>query len=133
MTQDESLLVEELLLAWHRWQDCYSVQLGLPRCDPTCRDYQIPTASLSDKERGEITDAKIWKRNGEAVDVCVDTLSWQQRAAIQTSMRNKRAGFEVFKNPRFEPVEVHYLYQSAKEDLYPKFVVRGLIKVMEAV
>jgi hypothetical protein len=131
MTQDESDQVEDLLIAWHRWQDSYRPQLGAPRCSPTCREYEIPTASLDAKERAEITDAKIWKRNGEAVDVCVDSLSWQQRAAIQTNMRNKRAGFEVFKNPRFAPAEIHYLYQAAKEDLFPRFVTRGLIKVME--
>lgn len=132
MTQDESALIEDLLLAWHRWQDCYSPQLGMPRCSPTCREYEIPTASLDAKERAQITDVKIWKRNSEAVDVCVDTLAWQQRAALQTSLRNKRAGFEVFKNPRFAPAEIHYLYQSAKEALLPQFVTRGLVKVMEA-
>lgn len=133
MTQDDSLLVEELLLAWHRWQDSYKPALGLPRCDPTCRDCEIPSTNQTSAERAEAVDAKIWKRNSEAVDVCVDALSWQQRAAIQTSMRNKHAGFEVFKNPRFAPAEIHYLYQSAKEDLYPRFVVRGLIKIVEAV
>jgi hypothetical protein len=132
MTQDQSEQVEELLIQWHRWQDSYQPSLGAPRCSPTCREYQIPTASLSNKERAEITDAKIWKRNSEAIEACMDSLSWQQRAAIQTSMRNKRAGFEVFTNPRFAPAEIHYLYQGAKEKLLPQFVTRGLIKVMEA-
>lgn len=129
MTQDESEQVEELLIQWHRWQDSYQPALGAPRCSPTCREYEIPTASLSDKERAEITDAKIWKRNSESVDVCVDTLAWQERAALQTNLRNKRAGYEVFKNPRFAPAEIHYLYQSAKDKLLPQFVTRGLIKV----
>jgi hypothetical protein len=133
MTQDESVMVEDLLLAWHRWQDSYQPALGLPRCDPTCRDCEIPTTFMTAQEKSEAVDAKIWKRNSEQVEACVEGLSWQQRAAIQTEMRNKRSGFDVFKNPRFAPAEVHYLYQSAKEDLYPKFVVRGLIKVMEAV
>lgn len=132
MTQDQSAQVEDLLLAWHRWQDCYSEKLGMPRCSPTCREYEIPTASLSPQARADIADAKIWKRNSEAVDICVDTLDWKQRAALQTNLRNKRAGFEVFRNPRFAPAEIHYLYQSAKEYLLPQFVARGLIKVMEA-
>lgn len=132
MTQDESNQVEDLLIGWHRWQDCYSPQLGMPRCSPTCREYEIPSAKLTDQERSEIVDMKVWKRNGESVDVCVDSLTWQQRAAIQTNMRNKRAGYEVFKSPRFTECEIHYLYQSAKDDLFPKFVTRGLIKVMEA-
>ena len=129
MTLDESQQIETLLIAWHRYQDCFSPQLGMPRCSPSCREYEIPTARLSDAERAEIVDAKIWKRNSEQVEVCVQTLQWQERAALQTVMRNKRAGYEVFRNPRFAPAEIHYLYQSAKERLHPQFVARGLVKV----
>lgn len=86
-------------------------------------------AKLDAKERAEISDIKIWKRNSEQVEVCVDTLQWQERAVLQTIMRNKRIGAEVFRSPRFEPAEVHYLYESAKEKLHPQFVTRGLIKV----
>lgn len=121
--------IEELLIAWHRWQDSYQPALGAQRCSPSCREFEIPEAKLTDKERAELADAKIWKRNSETVEVLVEALSWQQRAAIQTTMRNKRAGAEVFKNPRFAPAEIHYLYQSAKESLFPHFVARGLIKI----
>jgi hypothetical protein len=134
MTQDQSEQVEELLLAWHRWQDSYRPQLGAPRCSPTCREYEIPAKSQTDQERSEAVDAKIFKRNGETVDACVDALPrWEHRAAIQTSMTNKRAGYSVFKNPRLTPEQSHEFYQEAKSLLLPKFVTRGLIKVMEAV
>jgi hypothetical protein len=129
MTQDELEQIENLLVAWHRWQELYVPLLGHARCDPTCRDYIIPDTGVTDKERGEAVDAKIWKRNSEAIEVCVDTLTWQERAVLQTVMRNKRAGYEVFRNPRFAPAEIHYLYQSAREKLYPQFVARGLIKI----
>lgn len=120
------------MLAWHRWQDCYSVQLGMPRCSPTCREYEIPTKHQTDQERSEAVDAKIFKRNGETVDACVDTLpTWQHRSSIQMSMANKRAGYSVFSNPRLTPEQSHEFYQEAKEILLPKFVTRGLIKVME--
>jgi hypothetical protein len=46
-------------------------------------------------------------------------------------MTNKRAGYSVFSNPRLSPEESHQYYQDAKELLLPKFVTRGLIKVME--
>jgi hypothetical protein len=132
MTQDESAQVEDLLLAWHRWQDCYSEKLGLPRCSPTCREYEIPARSQTDQERSEVVDAKIWKRNSEAVDVCVDALPrWEHRASVQMSMTNKRAGYSVFSNPRLSAEESHQYYQDAKELLLPKFTARGLIKVME--
>lgn len=131
MTEDQSEQVEELLLAWHRWQSVYSENLGLPKCSPTCREYEIPVSRhQTDRERSEISDAKIWKKNSEAVEACVDALPmWQHRAAIQTSLTNKRAGYSVFKNPRLTPEESHQYYQDAKEILLPKFVTRGLIKV----
>lgn len=133
MTQDQSEQVEELLLAWHRWQDSYRPSLGAPRCSPTCREYQIPTKSQTDQERSEAADAKIFKRNGETVDACVDALpTWQHRAALQTSLTNKRAGYSVFSNPRLTAEESHQYYQESKELLLPKFMARGLVKIMEA-
>lgn len=133
MTQDQSEQVEELLLAWHRWQDSYTPALGAPRCSPTCREYEIPAKHQTDQERSEAVDAKLFKRNGETVDACVDALPrWEHRAAIQTSMANKRAGYSVFSNPRLPAEESHQYYQEAKELLLPKFTARGLVKVMEA-
>ncbi|MBB5414087.1 hypothetical protein [Paraburkholderia atlantica] len=132
MTQDQSDQIEELLLAWHRWQSTYSEKLGMPRCSPTCREYEIPAKNQTDQERSEAVDAKIFKRNGEAVDACVDALPrWEHRAAIQTSMTNKRAGYSVFSNPRLSPEQSHAFYQEAKSLLLPKFEARGLIKIME--
>lgn len=133
MTQDQSEQVEELLLSWHRWQSAYFPSLGAPRCSPTFRDCESGKSSLNVIEQAQVADEKIWKRNSETVEALVEGLSWQQRAAIQTTMRNKRAGAEVFKNPRFAPAEIHYLYQSAKEKLHPQFVARGLIKIVEVV
>lgn len=133
MTQDDSALVEELLLSWHRWQSTYQPALGHSRCDPMFRECEIPSPSETAQDRSEKVDAKIWKRNSEAVEACVESLSWQQRAAIQTEMRNKRVGASVFSNPRFSACEIHHLYRAAKEALFPRFVARGLIKVMEAV
>ncbi|MGF6837044.1 hypothetical protein QF001_000911 [Paraburkholderia youngii] len=130
MTQDQSEQVEELLLAWHRWQSAYSEKLGMPRCSPTCREYEIPAKNQTNQERSEAVDAKIFKRNGEAVDACVDALPrWEHRAAIQTSMTNKRAGYVVFSNPRLSPEQSHEFYQEAKSLLLPKFEARGLIKM----
>lgn len=130
MTKDQSDEVEHLLIEWHRWQDSYQPALGIPRCDPTCREYRS-TYSLTAQERSEQADAKIWKANSEQVELCVDTLDWQHRASIQTSLRNARAGYSVFSNSRISPEDSHRLYQESKEILFPKFVTRGLIKVME--
>lgn len=128
MTLDESEQVETLLLEWHRWQGSYFPALGGNRCDPTCRGYRTSDQWLTPKERSELADQKIWKANSEAVEVCVDTLSWQMRAAIQTSMQNKRVGYSVFSNARIPAEESHRLYQEAKDILFPLFDARGLIK-----
>lgn len=129
MTLDESAQVEELLLAWHRWQDSYRPALGAPRCDPTCRDYRSGNTRLTEKEAAELADAKIWKANSEKVEACIDGLpSWQHRSAIQMSLTNKRIGYDVFSNPRLPKDEAHRLYQEAKELLFPKLEARGLIK-----
>lgn len=132
MTQDESEQVETLLLEWHRWQASYQPALGVPRCDPTCRGYRS-NYSMTDQERSEQVDAKIWKENSETVDVLVDELTWQHRAALQTSLKNKRLGFSVWSNARISQEESHDLYQEAKTILLPKFVARGLVRVTEAV
>jgi hypothetical protein len=128
MTEDQSYQIEELLLAWHRWQSQYTEAMGFPRCSPSLRDCEIPTKHQTDQERSEVVDAKIFKRNGETIDACVDSLTWQERAALQTNLRNKRTGYEVFKNPRLSQDELHGLYQGAKERLLPMFVSRNLIK-----
>ncbi|NPT59081.1 hypothetical protein [Paraburkholderia elongata] len=133
MTLDESQQVETLLVEWHRWQSAYFPALGTPRCDPTCRGYQTGNQWLTPKEKAELADQKIWRANSEIVDVLVDTLHWTHRAAIQTSMHNKRVGYDVFSNPRISAEESHELYQEAKTLLYPKFVMRGLVKVTEEV
>lgn len=121
--------IEELLIAWHRWQDSYRPATGFPRCDPSLRDCEIPATGQTAAEKAEAADAKIWKRNSEAVEACVEALTWQQRMSIQTNMLNKRAGAIVFTNPRFSAAEIHHLYQSAKAELFPKFMARGLIKI----
>lgn len=150
MTLDESRQVEELLREWHRWQDAYRPALAGGRCDSTCREYRIGNQWLDAQERAQIADAKIWKRNSEQVEVCVDSLSWLHRAAIQASMkgveldeqvlrqieaaverRNAEAGVVVWRNPH--TVRSHAMYQEAKELLLPKFLARGLVKVVAPV
>lgn len=128
MTLDESQQVEELLLAWHRWQSIYRPALGGNRCDPTCRGYRTSNQFLTPAERAEAADRKILEANSVQVDLCVDTLQWQMRAAIQTSMQNKRVGYSVFSNARIPAEESHRLYQEAKDLLFPMFDARGLIK-----
>ncbi len=128
MTLDESEQVETLLLEWHRWQDVWRPALSGGRCDSTCREFKISKQLMTPAELAAEADAKIWKANSEIIDMLVDALTWQHRAAIQTSLRNKRSGASVFSNARLSTEESHALYQEAKEILFPKFEFRGLIK-----
>lgn len=128
MTLDQSEQVETLLLEWHRWQDAYRPALGGSRCDATCRGFQISKQLMTPAERAAEADAKIWKANSEQVDLCVDRLTWQHRAAVQTSMQNKRSNAAVWRNARLSSEESHALYQDSKELLFPMFDARGLIK-----
>jgi len=134
MTLDESQQVEDLLLAWHRWQESYTIEKGFPRCSPSLRECESGKYSGNVIEQAQAADEKIWKRNSEAVESCVDALpKWEHRASIQMSMMNKRCGAVVFKNPRLGPEESHRYYQESKDLLLPKFVSRGLIKIAEVV
>lgn len=128
MTLDQSEQVETLLLEWHRYQDVWRPALSGGRCDSTCREFQISKQLMSPAELAAQADQKIWKANSEIVECLVDGLSWQHRAAIQMSLRNKRVGASVFSNPRLSTEESHALYQEAKEMLFPKMMQRGLIK-----
>lgn len=128
MTFDESEQVETLLLEWHRYQDVWRPALAGGRCDSTCRGFQISKQLMTPAELAAQADHKIWKTNSEIIECLVDGLSWQHRAAMQTSLRNKRSGASVFSNARLSTEETHVLYQDAKEILFPKFEARGLIK-----
>jgi hypothetical protein len=128
MTLDQSEQVETLLLEWHRWQDVWRPALSGGRCDSTCREFKISKQLMTPAELAAEADAKIWKANSEIIDMLMDALTWQHRAAIQVSMKNKRGGFSVWGNARLTAEEMHVLYQDAKEILFPKFDFRGMIK-----
>ncbi|WP_185715908.1 hypothetical protein [Burkholderia sp. Bp9004] len=90
-------------------------------------------------ERSEEADRKAAKKRAEQVDVCVDALTWQERAAIQRHMKAKRIGAmneacraTVWGNPRgLELSDAHATYQAAKGALYPRVRARGLLKELQ--
>ncbi|MGU7780515.1 hypothetical protein [Burkholderia sp. PU8-34] len=136
MTIDESNQIEELLREWYAWQAGYVPSLGYGRIDPSCRGFSESDSTLTADERSEEADRKAAKKRAEQVDVCVDELTWQERAAIQRHMKGKRigamnetCGAKVWSNPRgLDVSEAHATYQAAKEALYPRVKARGLLK-----
>ncbi|MBH9725129.1 hypothetical protein JAO10_32890 [Burkholderia contaminans] len=135
MTVDESNQIEELLGEWYAWQAGYTPGLGYGRVDPTCRGFSESDRMVTANERAEEADRKAVKRRAEQVDLCVDALTWQERAAIQRHMKvtqiaamNGACGAQVWSDPRkLDLLEVHANYQSAKETLYPHLKRRNLL------
>ncbi len=135
MTIDESNQIEELLGEWYDWQAGYTPGLGFGRVDPTCRGFSESDHTVTADERAEAADRKAAKRRAEQVDLCVDALTWQERATIQRHMKAKRigamnvaCGAQVWSDPRkFDLSAAHAAYQSAKEALYPHLKRRGLM------
>ncbi|CUR82594.1 hypothetical protein [Achromobacter xylosoxidans] len=124
MTREESEDIEELLLAWYRWTAGYRPNLGAGRVS-------IYARGVSDSETyvdAEYIDERIDTARAELVEVCVDELRWQLRAAIGVHAGNKAAGSVVFRNPRLTPEQQHAAYQEAKVALLPLFYKRGLIR-----
>ncbi|MBR8401947.1 hypothetical protein KDW65_35540 [Burkholderia cenocepacia] len=140
MTIDESNQIEELLDEWYDWQAGYVPSLGYGRVDPSCRGFSEDERTLTADERSEEADRKAAKKRAEQVDVCVDALTWQERAAIQRHMKAKRIGAmneacnaKVWSNPRgLDVSDAHASYQAAKAVLYPYVSERGLLKEARA-
>jgi hypothetical protein len=131
MTQDQAEQVEELLCTWFAWQCRQSIAMHAKMYfraeDMTCRQYETPQSASDDDE-----DAYQWAddRQSEQVQLCVDELPAEQRAAISTSMRVKESGAQVWRSSRVG--DQHAVYQLAKENLFPLLRARHLIQMLEA-
>ena len=62
----------------------------------------------------EDVDARLNAARCQQVDLCIDELPWQQRAAIGVHAGNKAAGAAVFRNPRLSPQAQHAAYLDAR-------------------
>lgn len=128
MTREQSERIEELLSVWYQWQIRQSHRETLSHFyrpeDRTCRGYETPANAEEDSEA-----AYQWAddQQSEQVQLCVDALTPEQRAAISTSMRNKECGWGVWSSGRAG--DQHEIYQAAKERLFPMLVARHLIRV----
>lgn len=124
MTREESEDIEGLLQGWYRWTAGYRPNLGAGRVS-------IYARGVSDSEvfhDADYIDERIDTARAEQVEMCIDELRWQLRAAIGIHAGNKAAGTVVFRNPRLTPEQQHAAYQEAKAALLPAFYKRGLIR-----
>ncbi|MFM0044104.1 hypothetical protein [Paraburkholderia sediminicola] len=128
MTQDQSDEVELLLRIWFEWQCRQSIAMHAKMyyrpTDMTCRQSVTQRACDEDDEA-----AYQWAddQQSEQVQLCVDELTIEQRAAISTSMRNKSSDASVWRSVRVG--DQHAVYQWAKESLFPLMRTRHLIQI----
>ncbi|MFY3456952.1 hypothetical protein ACOTJD_09845 [Achromobacter xylosoxidans] len=123
MTREESEQIEALVMVWYRWTSAYRPNLGAGRVSIYARG----VSEAVDGDADEI-DQRLAAAQAEQVDVCIDSLRWQLRAAIGIHAGNKAAGARVFSNPRLTPEQQHAAYQEAKAELMPALRRRGLIR-----
>lgn len=126
MTREQSEQIEELLSIWYRWQirQSHAEQLAhfYRPTDHTCREYETPQ---TEQDEAEAADLWVENQTGEQMQLCIDVLPIDHRAAISTSMRNKESGRAVWSSARAG--EQHATYQAAKDRLFPMIVARNLI------
>lgn len=115
--------IDDLLEDWYDWQQSYRPKLGYGRADAACREYRAGWRESADL--ADIADARARKATCEAVDACVSRLDLPCRVAIQTEMRNRFAGADVFSSIRVGDLPEHYA--RAKELLYAPFIALGIL------
>ncbi|NOV28023.1 hypothetical protein E5S69_31550 [Cupriavidus necator] len=129
MTQDESAQIEDLLLTWYAWQQRESFRevrgMWYPAQDQTCKQYRSGDAWAAENDQYEADETKLEDLQSEIIQLCIDSLTVEQRAAIQISMCNK-TGPAVWRSNRVE--DQHREYQAAKLALLPALRSRGMIK-----
>ncbi|RKP50516.1 hypothetical protein [Trinickia fusca] len=131
MTREQSEQIEALLSMWYRWQIRQSQAEILAHYyhteDGSCRGYETPYGEDDEEDAYATLD----DRQSEQVQMCVDALPIEARAAISVSMRNKECGSSVWRSARAG--EQHAVYQAAKARLLPMFAARGLLRLQEQV
>ncbi|MCA8026426.1 hypothetical protein [Burkholderia cepacia] len=115
--------IDGLLEDWYDWQQSYRPKLGFGGADPACREYRAGWRESNDL--ADAADARARKAACEAIDACVSRLDLPCRVAIQTHMRNRFSGADVFSSMRVEDLDDHY--QRAKRLLQPMFEAAGIL------
>ncbi|WZB62290.1 hypothetical protein WJ970_00660 [Achromobacter xylosoxidans] len=79
---------EALIMDWYHWTRGYRPKLGVGRIAAFARG-MVPDDAYVDSED---VDARLNAARCQQVDLCIDELPWQQRAAIGVHAGNKAAG-----------------------------------------
>lgn len=124
MDREDSERIEELLMTWYEHAKAWRPALGAPRVSPYGRGADSGDVYAD----GDEIDARLRASDAEAVEACLNELTWQARAAIGLHLAEKASDARVLRNPRMTAEEAHQAYQQAKLDLLPLMRHRGLIR-----
>ena len=97
---------------WYHWTRGYRPKLGVGRIAAFARG-MVPDDAYVDSED---VDARLNAARCQQVDLCIDELPWQQRAAIGVHAGNKPPA-RPFRNPRLSPQAQHAAYLDARAAL----------------
>lgn len=107
-----------LLVDWYVWSMSYRPALGVPGCDPACRQ---STSSRQWDTTLEITREVADQLEIEAVQACYDALDLPYQVAIGIEMRNRMSRAAVWRSPYPQT------YAQALDEIVPKMRARHLL------
>lgn len=113
--QSDREKADSLLMEWHRWSAAYRPNLGAPKIAPYCK--QSTSSRQYDEEAAY---DKVYHRQMEAVDFCMDAIEVAMQQAIGSEMRNREVKAKVWRSPS------NKTYTEALDAILPVMRKRGL-------
>lgn len=115
--QSDKEKADTLLIEWYRWSKLWRPKLGAPRISPYSRQ---SVSSKQYDDPADLTHDKVYQKEMEAVEYCVDALPVPLQQAIGTEMRNREVNAKVWRNP------ANRSFEDALQAILPVMRKRGL-------
>jgi hypothetical protein len=115
--QSDKEIADSLLIEWYRWSKIWRPKLGAPRTAPYC---QQSTTSKQYDDPADLAHDKVYQREMESVDFCIDAIEVAMQQAIGIEMKNREAKAKVWRSPSNQS------YAAALFVIMPVMRKRGL-------
>lgn len=115
---EEIALADQLLVDWYEWSRAWRPQLGAPRCAPECR--QARTSRQYD-DTSDLARESADRLDMEAVEYCVDAISFPYQNAIGIEMKNRQVKAKVWRSTQGKT------YAEALEVIIPVMRKKNLL------
>lgn len=115
--QSDREQADTLLIEWYRWSKQWRPKLGAPRIAPYSKQ------SVSSKQYDDPSDLahdRVYQKEMENVEWCVDALAVPLQQAIGNEMRNREVNAKVWRSPS------NKTYEEALQAILPVMKKRGL-------